>query len=84
MEKILDGKKLSDKLNLELKFKINEAVEKTGIRPKLLTILVGGDPASKVYVNIKHKTCAQIGIESVMVNLKEDITKEIKRVINSN
>lgn len=76
MDKLLDGKKLAEKLNLELREKINAVVKKTGINPKLATILVGEDPASKVYVDIKHKTCAQVGIESIVINLYNNISKE--------
>ncbi|MFX1277566.1 MAG: bifunctional methylenetetrahydrofolate dehydrogenase/methenyltetrahydrofolate cyclohydrolase FolD [Promethearchaeota archaeon] len=76
MEKILDGRKLADKLNAELAEKIKNSVKENGIKPALATILVGQDPASKVYVNIKHKTCAQVGIDSIMVDLDENITKE--------
>ena len=76
MDKILDGRKLADKLNSELKAKIEEAVSRSHIRPKLATILVGQDPASKVYINIKHRTCEQVGIDSVMVELDESISKE--------
>jgi len=74
--KILDGKILAEKLNSELKEQIKKAIEKTGKQPKLATILVGNDPASKVYVNIKHKTCQEVGIDSIIVELKEDISKE--------
>ena len=76
MDKILDGKKLADELNLELKRKIEESVKITGLLPKLTTILVGEDPASKVYVNIKHKTCAQVGIDSQSVILNENISQD--------
>ncbi len=85
-DKILDGKKLADNLNLELKSKINDLVNKLQTRPKLATILVGEDPASKIYVNIKHKTSAHVGIESIMVNLAENISKNelIKKIENLN
>jgi len=87
--KILDGRKLADKLNSELKTKIEKAVAISQFRPKLATILVGQDPASKVYVNIKHRTCEQVGIDSVMVELnesisKEDLINEIKKLNNDN
>lgn len=75
-DKILDGKKLADRLNTELKEKIREAVKQTGIKPKLATILVGKDPASEVYANIKNKTCEKVGIESIIVELEEDTLKE--------
>ncbi|MFX1390858.1 MAG: bifunctional methylenetetrahydrofolate dehydrogenase/methenyltetrahydrofolate cyclohydrolase FolD [Promethearchaeota archaeon] len=74
--KILNGKKLAETLNSELKLQIQKAVEKTGIKPKLVTILVGNDPASKVYVNIKHKTCQNVGIDSEVLELEENISKE--------
>jgi methylenetetrahydrofolate dehydrogenase (NADP+)/methenyltetrahydrofolate cyclohydrolase len=74
--KILDGKKLAEKLNSELKNKIKKAVEITGVKPKLATILVGKDAASKVYVNIKHRTCQSVGIDSVVIELNEDISRE--------
>ncbi|NVM37800.1 MAG: bifunctional 5,10-methylenetetrahydrofolate dehydrogenase/5,10-methenyltetrahydrofolate cyclohydrolase [Candidatus Lokiarchaeota archaeon] len=74
--KILDGKKLAEKFNTELKEKIKLAVEKTGIKPKLATILVGTDPASKIYVNIKNRTCQEVGIHSIIIELDENISKE--------
>ncbi len=87
--KILDGKKLAEKLNSELKEKIKKAVEITGTRPKLATILVGMDPASKIYVNIKHRTSQNVGIDSVVIELNEDISREqlleeIDKVNNDN
>lgn len=81
--KILDGKRLADKLNSELKEKVKQYVEKTGIKPKLATILVGKDPASKIYVHIKNKTCQEVGIDSVIIDLDENISKEgLKNEIN--
>jgi methylenetetrahydrofolate dehydrogenase (NADP+)/methenyltetrahydrofolate cyclohydrolase len=62
-KKILDGKKLSEDLNQKLKEQIIEAHKKTGIKPKLATILVGDNPASQVYIRIKHKTCEIVQIE---------------------
>jgi methylenetetrahydrofolate dehydrogenase (NADP+)/methenyltetrahydrofolate cyclohydrolase len=74
MGKVLDGKALADRLNSELKKKINLDYQRIGIRPKLVAILVGDDPASKVYINIKRKTCAEIGIDSTLVNLNKEVT----------
>ena len=75
LDKLLDGKKFADELNSILAEKIKKATEKTGIKPGLATVLVGEDPASQIYVNIKHKTCAQVGIDSISINLNESITK---------
>jgi len=74
--KILDGKKLANELNSILKNKIKQAKKEKGITPKLATILVGEDPASKIYVNIKQKTCKKIGIDTKNVNLKKNTPKE--------
>ncbi len=73
--KILNGKELALKLNLELKDKISSFIKTSGINPKLAAVLVGDDPASKLYVNIKRKTCSEIGIGSILVDLDKNITK---------
>ena len=85
-DKILDGKALAEKLNLALKVKISEAVDRVGIKPKLVTILVGEDPASKLYLNMKKRTSASIGIESEILELDEHISNEkiIKEINNLN
>lgn len=73
--KILNGKELASKLNLELKNKISSFIKTSGITPKLAAVLVGDDPASKLYINIKRKTCSEIGIGSILVDLDKNITK---------
>jgi len=55
MGKILNGKELALKLNLELKDKIISFIKTSGITPKLAAVLVGDDPASKLYINIKRR-----------------------------
>lgn len=75
MDKILDGKKLATELNNRLKKRISDLIQETNIPPTLATILVGKDPASKVYVKIKHQTCEKVGINSVMVSLPESASK---------
>jgi methylenetetrahydrofolate dehydrogenase (NADP+)/methenyltetrahydrofolate cyclohydrolase len=75
MGKILNGKELGSKLNLELKDKISSFIKTSGITPKLAAVLVGDDPASKLYINIKRKTCSEIGIGSILVDLDKNITK---------
>lgn len=76
MEKILDGKKLAEKLNSDLKSKILNIYTETGIKPKLAAILVGEDPASEIYVNMKRRKCEQVGIESILIKLDRQISKE--------
>ncbi len=59
MSKIIDGKKISKEIKDELK----EKVEKLKVKPKLVVISVGDNPASKVYVGQKEKCANYIGIE---------------------
>ncbi|MFH1414654.1 MAG: bifunctional methylenetetrahydrofolate dehydrogenase/methenyltetrahydrofolate cyclohydrolase FolD [Elusimicrobiota bacterium] len=62
-EKIIDGRKISEEIRAQLRDKIIELKEK-GIVPGLATILVGDDPASKLYVGMKQKACQKIGVYS--------------------
>ena len=76
MGKILDGKELAQKLNVELKSEFNQLYKISKIKPKLATILVGEDPASQVYINIKRKVCAEVGIESIFIKQPATISKD--------
>lgn len=76
MEKILDGKKLAEKLNSDLQAKIMNFYKQTGIKPKLAAILVGEDPASEIYVNMKRRKCEQVGIDSILIKLDKQISAE--------
>ena len=62
MSVIIDGKELAKKIKFELKEEVEE-LKKNGINPKLAVIMVGDDPASKVYVKNKSKACEKVGIE---------------------
>jgi methylenetetrahydrofolate dehydrogenase (NADP+)/methenyltetrahydrofolate cyclohydrolase len=68
MATILDGKKCSEML-LEL---IKEQIEDSGLYPHLATVIVGNDPASQMYVRMKHRACEQVGIGSVGIELPGD------------
>ena len=73
---LIDGKSLATKIRQRLKIEVDELKLKTGKVPGLATILVGENPASQVYIRIKHKACEEGGINSIMVNLSADITFE--------
>lgn len=74
--KIINGKEISQTIRQELKNKVEELNKKTSRVPGLATILVGEDPASKVYVGSKIKACEQIGIKSFHNPLPATATKE--------
>ena len=69
---IIDGKAVS----LAVKTDVRDAIAKAGIEPCLAVILVGNDPASRVYVNNKKKACAFCGIRSLEYALPEETTQE--------
>ena len=71
--KILDGKSLSAKIKDELKEQTAQ-LKTEGINPALAVIIVGSDPASRVYVNNKKRACEYIGILSEEYALPEETT----------
>ncbi|GAB7006101.1 bifunctional methylenetetrahydrofolate dehydrogenase/methenyltetrahydrofolate cyclohydrolase [Nocardioides sp. AN3] len=71
----LDGTKTAAAIKDELRLRVAALVDR-GIRPGLGTILVGDDPGSRWYVNGKHKDCAEVGIESIRIDLPETATQE--------
>lgn len=72
MTQILDGKKLRDKILEELKVKI----DRFEIKPTLVVILVGDNPASKIYVNNKKKTAEKLGINSEIINYPSNVSEK--------
>lgn len=79
---IIDGKEVARKTRENLKNKVAE-LKKQNIFPKLAVIMVGEDPASKIYVRNKSKACEELGIEYEEFLLKEDITQqELIKLIN--
>lgn len=75
MSTIIDGKALAKKTRENLKIECDE-LRKKGITPKLAVIMVGNNPASKIYVRNKSKACNEVGIEYEEYLLEEDISQE--------
>ncbi|HBN86351.1 MAG TPA: bifunctional methylenetetrahydrofolate dehydrogenase/methenyltetrahydrofolate cyclohydrolase FolD [Clostridiales bacterium] len=73
---ILNGKDLSVIIREQLKNEVEQMV-KEGVRPGLAVVLVGDDPASKIYVNNKKKACEQVGIQSFQYFLEESTKEEV-------
>ena len=71
MAKIIDGKALAQNIKENIAREV-AALKEKGVTPGLAVILVGDDPASKVYVNNKKKACAQVGIYSEEYLLPSD------------
>ena len=69
---IFDGKKLSKQLGKELKYKINLL----DFIPKFVSILVGNNSSSEVYIRQKQKKCVKLGIDFELIRLDSNITTE--------
>lgn len=80
---LIDGKKIASDLLLDIKKEISDR-EKDGIRrPCLAVILIGDNPASEVYVRNKKIACEKVGIKSISMDLKNDVSEdEVLTLVN--
>lgn len=85
---ILDGKALSNKIKEEVKVDVKKLQEERNITPGLAVVLVGADPASAAYVNMKSKACKEAGIYSIVHEMPDTISQdkilEILEMMNDN
>jgi len=73
---IISGTEIAKQIREELKQEIAELKEKHNLTPGLVTVLVGEDPASQVYVGSKVKTCEALGVYSERHDLPADTSEE--------
>lgn len=87
MAKLINGNKISADIKNEIKQEVEELVRTKGLKPGLAVILVGENPASKVYVANKQKGCDEVGFASETIKMldtasTEDILAEIDKLNN--
>ncbi len=75
MAKWIDGKAIAAAVRGEVAAEV-ENMKQAGVTPGLAVILVGDDPASRIYVNNKKKACAEVGFYSEEITLPADTTEE--------
>lgn len=73
--KIIDGKKIAAEIRAEAKVKSQALIEQ-GIQPCLAVVLVGSNPASKVYVGSKVRACEETNIKSIKIELDADVSEQ--------
>jgi methylenetetrahydrofolate dehydrogenase (NADP+)/methenyltetrahydrofolate cyclohydrolase len=73
--KLLDGKDLARRMKEAMKLEIRSMAEE-GIVPGLAVVIVGNDPASRIYVNNKKKDCEEVGIRSFEYALPEETSED--------
>ena len=70
---LLDGKALAARLRSQLAEEVAPWAQRHGVRPTLAAVLVGDNPASRVYVGKKQQACRKAGLESRLVELPADV-----------
>lgn len=73
---ILDGKTISAKVKEEVKLETEKLKKEHNVTPGLAVVLVGDDPASRVYVNNKKKACEAVGFVSEEYKLSETTSQD--------
>lgn len=74
--KIIDGKAIAADIKQKLKLATEQRLAAGKRRPGLAVILIGNDPASKVYVGSKRRSCEEIGIKSIAYDMPESISQD--------
>ncbi|AIF52561.1 bifunctional methylenetetrahydrofolate dehydrogenase/methenyltetrahydrofolate cyclohydrolase FolD [Pelosinus sp. UFO1] len=74
--RILEGKVFAAQIKQSVKVEVEKIKATQRMNPGLAVIIVGENPASKVYVANKHKACEELGIYSEVISLPESISKE--------
>ena len=73
---LLNGKQLSDSLIDEIAQEVQTFSQKTSHTPTLAVILVGDNPSSKTYVQMKAKACKRVGINSITYEISDNTSQE--------
>ncbi|OVE79922.1 bifunctional 5,10-methylene-tetrahydrofolate dehydrogenase/5,10-methylene-tetrahydrofolate cyclohydrolase [bacterium I07] len=75
MADLIDGRKISKEIREEIKTEV-QSLKEQGVVPHLTVVLVGDNPASQVYVRMKGKACAKVGISSETLTYPADMTEQ--------
>lgn len=73
---LIDGKGLAQRVRDRITDEVAALEREHGFVPGLAAVLVGDDPASKLYVGMKHRDCESVGIASRQVELPDDTTQD--------
>ena len=73
---IISGRDIADEIRAELKDRVARLKEASGVTPGLATVLVGENPASQMYVGMKNKAAADMGINSRQITLSVDTSED--------
>jgi methylenetetrahydrofolate dehydrogenase (NADP+)/methenyltetrahydrofolate cyclohydrolase len=74
--KLIDGNAIARKVRDDIRLRVETLKHQSGVKPGLAVILIGEDPASKVYVRNKIRACAEVGIESQVVRFPTTVSEQ--------
>jgi len=84
MTYIINGKLIAEELLSSIKKEVKDKFEIIKMRPKIATVLIGNNSASKVYVNSKLKAAENVGINTELLTFNEDIdNKKLSEIITT-
>ena len=75
---IISGKDIANEIRAELTTEVARLKDEAGVTPGLATVLVGDDPASQMYVGMKNKAAAAMGIHSRQITLPADTDADFR------
>jgi methylenetetrahydrofolate dehydrogenase (NADP+)/methenyltetrahydrofolate cyclohydrolase len=76
MSQIINGKEVAAKMRQEISQKAAILLQKQGIKPNLVVIIVGNNPASLSYVHSKEKAAIECGFDSSLIQMQDDISED--------
>ena len=76
MSKIIDGRLIAKEILNDVKIKVEEIKTSLNVCPKIATVLVGSDAASEIYVKAKLKAAKQVGIDTELLKLNQNVSNE--------
>lgn len=84
MTHIIDGKRIAEEILLSIKKDVERKFKLINLRPKIATVLIGNDSASKIYVKAKLKAAEKVGINTELLTFEETIdNKKLREIIIS-
>ena len=75
MAHIIDGKRIAKEMRVQIGEEV-ALLRQKGVVPGLAVIIVGEDPASKIYVRNKERACAEVGFYSEVIRLPESVSQQ--------
>ncbi len=74
--KIIDGKKIAEKIRKDVSKEIKDLYIKYDIKPRIASVIIGENKESNLYLKLRDKACKKVGIESVHIEFSHSISEE--------